>query len=166
MPDVSDGNGDRMIAGQSMRHHLVVLREEYLSSILAGRKTVECRISTIRRPPYEAVSSGDLLWFKLPSREIRAIATVGRCLFRELRTPADLQALLDAYADEIRASEAFFEGAGQWARFASLIWIETVIAIGAMPIQKSDQRAWVVLDRMPSPGSRIGRAAGSIRVPT
>lgn len=139
-----------------MRHHLVILRDEYLESMVAGRKRIECRLSTMRRPPYEAVSPGDLMWLKLPSRPIHAVATVGRCSFHELRTGSDLGTLLSKWTTQICAAEGFFDGASAWAKFASLIWIETVVVIRPMPIYKSDQRAWVVLDQMPFPQMRIG----------
>lgn len=140
-----------------MRHHLVVLRQEYLDSMLAGRKQIECRLSAIRRPPFQAVSPGDLMWLKLPSRPIHAVATADRCLFCELRTRTDLGTLLDEWSGQICAAAGFFEGASDWARYASLIWIQTVVVIRPMPIYKSDQRAWVVLDQMPFPNMRVGR---------
>ncbi|MCG8404452.1 MAG: ASCH domain-containing protein [Phycisphaerales bacterium] len=139
-----------------MRHHLVVLHDQYLNLMLSGSKRIECRISTIRRPPFEAVSPGDLLWLKPPSRPVRAMAVAGRCLFRALRSETDLPELIEKYADQICAVDGFFRNAAEWARFISLIWIETVVLIGPMSIRKSDQRAWVALDRMPVPGMRVG----------
>jgi len=140
-----------------MRHHLVVLQDEYLELMVAGRKRIECRLSTMRRPPFEAVSPGDLLWLKLPSRAVHAVATAGRCAFHELKSGSDLGMLLSQWSRQICAADGFFDGASTWAKFASLIWIETVVVIRPMPIYKSDQRAWVVLDQMPFPEMRIGR---------
>lgn len=140
-----------------MRHHLVVLRDEYLELMVAGRKRIECRLSTMRRPPFQAVSPGDLMWLKLPSRPIHAVATAGRCSFHELRSGSDLASVLSKWSAQICAAEGFFDGASAWAKFASLIWIETIVVIRPMPIYKSDQRAWVVLDQMPFPQMRIGR---------
>jgi len=148
-----------------MRHHLVILRDEYLESMVAGRKRIECRLSAVRRPPFEAVSPGDLLWLKLPSRPIHAVATTGRCSFHELRTGADLGTLLNKWSAQICAADGFFDGAAAWANFASLIWIETVVVIRPMPIYKSDQRAWVVLDQIPFPQMRVGRRRDIISRP-
>lgn len=139
-----------------MRHHLVVLRDEYLELMVAGRKRIECRLSRMRRPPFQAVSPGDLMWLKLPSRPIYAVATAGRCSFHELRSGSDLASVLSKWSAQICAAEGFFDGASAWAKFASLIWIETIVVIRPMPIYKSDQRAWVVLDQMPFPQMRIG----------
>jgi len=139
------------------RHHLVVLRDEYFELLRSGRKQIECRMSAIRRAPFEAVAPGDLLWFKLPSRSVQAVATAGRCLFRQLHDPSELDGLVRRYGDLICAADGFFEGAAAWARYISLIWIETVVVIQPMLVHKSDQRAWVPLDQMPYPGMRLGR---------
>lgn len=138
-----------------MRHHLVVVREPYLQLILSGHKAVECRLSSVRKSPFGLIAPGDLLWLKLPSQPIRAVASVRRCLFRELKHPADLPRLSAEYASLIRAEPGFFEDAASWARYATLIWMGTVMAIRPLPIEKSDQRAWVTLNGPPYPGMRI-----------
>lgn len=51
------------LPGESPRYHLLVLDDEYIDKILDGRKAVDCRWSSVRRAPYEAVRPGDLLWF-------------------------------------------------------------------------------------------------------
>ncbi len=138
-----------------MRHHLVIVREPYLKLLLSGKKKIECRLSTNRQPPYMAVTPGDLLWLKLPSRAIRAVATVGEVQFRTARCGAELTRWVRRFQKHIRAEDSFFDGADDRARYASLIGIESVIAIGPMPLYKTDQRAWVVLDKSPRPRMRI-----------
>jgi len=133
------------------RHHLVVVRRPYLDLILSGVKRVECRLSRLRRPPFEAIAVGDLLWLKPPSHPIQALATAGRCVFHQLRQPAELADIVRDYGEMIRAEPDFFRDAARWAKYVSLIWIDTVFAITPLPFQKSDQRAWVVLDEMPRP---------------
>lgn len=140
-----------------MRHHLVVVRANYLKRLLSGRKTIECRLSKIRRPPFQAVDCGDLLWLKPPSGPIRAVARVGPCEFHTLDTDDALDRLTARHAAAICADAEFFDGAALWARFCSLIWIETVIKLGPLQVSKNDPRAWVVLDAPPRPGARIRR---------
>lgn len=138
-----------------MQHHLVVLRDRYLDLMLAGRKRIECRLSSIRRPPFKSVHPGDVLWFKLPSRPIHAVAIVGKCRFHELNRPCDLLDCVRRVAPFIQAERGFFEDAAQWVRFASLIDIKTVVRIRPIRVIKRDQRAWVVLDGPPCDGDRI-----------
>lgn len=141
----------------AVRHHLVVLHEKYLQMLLAGDKQIECRLSSDRRPPFGRVADGDLLWLKLPSRPIHAVATAGHCLFRELADGGDLARTAREFGRLIGAPGSFYEDAAPWARYCSLIWIETVVRLRPMPVSKSDTRAWVVLDGMPWPGMRLGR---------
>jgi len=141
-----------------MRHHVVVIRPPYLQLLLSGKKRVECRLSRIRRPPFQTVSPGDLLWFKRPSGPILAMARAGRCRFHTLHDPDDLARLTAPYAAAIRAEADFFDGAETWARFLSLIWIDQILGLQPMRVIKSDKRAWVVLDAPPRPGMTIGSA--------
>ena len=138
-----------------MRHHLVILHRPYLDLLLRGRKRVECRLSSVRRPPFEAVAPGDLLWLKPPSQALCAVATVGECVFRTPRAPVDLVEIQQEYGRLISAAPGFFDEAARWARFCSLIWIKTIVSIQPMPVCKADQRAWVVLREAPRPGMRV-----------
>lgn len=137
------------------RHHLVVLHESYLRLMLSGRKRLECRLSSIRRPPFQGVSPGDLLWFKLPSGPIRAVACAGECLFRQIRQRSDLAEIVKQHGKEICAADGFFEGAANWARYVSLIRLDWVLGLGELRVFKSDQRAWVPLEDVPRPGMRV-----------
>ncbi len=142
-----------------MWHHLVVLHSQYLDLLLSGKKQIECRLSSVRRAPFEAVSPGDMLWLKPPSKPVRAVAVAGKCSFRQLRNKNDLARFSNQHASMICAENAFFDKAEEWAKYLSLIWIETVVTISPMPIRKSDKRAWVVMSRAPWPGMRLGSRA-------
>ncbi len=139
-----------------MQHHLVIIRPRYLELLLAGKKRVECRLSKMRRAPYEAVHPGDLLWLKLPSGPVRAVAVAGHCRFDSLEAPGDLRALTDPHADLIRADPEFFRDAETWARYLSLIWIDRVMSIDPLRVNKSDPRSWVVLAGPPTPNMNVG----------
>lgn len=138
-----------------VRHHLVILHDSYLRLMLSGRKRIECRLSSIRRPPFESVAPGDLLWFKVPSGPVAAVGAAGQCRFQRLRGGSELDELLREHSNLICAADGFFKDAARWARYASLIWLDWVAAIGPMRVVKSDQRAWVPLSMPPFPGMRI-----------
>lgn len=146
-----------------MRHHLVVVRQNYLNLLLSGKKHIECRLSAVCRPPFESVSRGDVLWLKLPSREIMGVARVAECRFRSLESGSDLIAWVRRFGNGIHAEAAFYRDAVAWARYATLVWVESVVRISPMCVTKSDQRAWVVMPGPPRPGMRIaavGRRTG------
>ncbi len=83
------------------------------------------------------------------------MATVGKCKFHGAPGAALLR-WVRRYESLICADDDFYRDAAQWARFASLVWIESVLTIRPMTVIKSDQRAWVTLDRPPRPNMRIG----------
>lgn len=145
------------------RHHLVVLYDEYIDKMLDGRKQIECRLSSVRRAPYETVRTGDLLWFKPPSRPIRATAHVSACRYVRLDCSQDVTDIEATYGDQIAAAVEFFESATTWARYVSLIWVDWIMAITPLAVTKRDQRSWVVLDGPPSPGQVIGLPATPLR---
>lgn len=144
------------LIGCSTRHHIVIIRPTYLDRIIDGRKQIECRISKLRKPPFETVATGDLLWFKLPSRAICAFAVAGSCHFHRLDDPTALRKFVRKYERRICAEPEYLEDATRWARYVSLIEIQSIVRIKPMPVRKSDQRAWVVLDQMPYPDMSIG----------
>ena len=138
-----------------MRHHLVILHAQYLARILDGRKRIECRLSAVRRAPFQTVKPGDLLWIKLPSKGVAAVAVAGRCQFREVRSQAGLARALRGHRAAIAADPGFLRDRSRGARFLTLIWIRSIVEISSFAVQKRDQRAWVTLTRPPRPGARI-----------
>ena len=57
-------------------NHLVILRKPYLDLILAGRKTVESRLSRRRHPAATRCRPGDVLYLKEARGDVRGRATV------------------------------------------------------------------------------------------
>ena len=128
------------------RQHLVVVEQRYIRAMLAGTKSIEARLSRMRKPPWGEVAKGDLLWLKPPSRPITALAVAGRCRFESPTCQESVIAILSGAANEIAAQPGFFDAATPHARFVSLIEIARVVALNPIPFQKRDRRAWVVLD--------------------
>jgi len=137
-----------------MTHHLVVVRLIYLQRMLAGRKRIECRLSSIDRSPFHRVQSGDMLWIKVPSGPIRAVAWADRCEFHPLRSPDDWDRWVLSHRRGICPEREFLDAAS-WARYASLIWIRRILPISPLRVRKSDRRAWVILGAPPTPGQLI-----------
>jgi len=142
-------------AGLARRHHLVVIHQRYLTAMLAGEKCMECRLSRLRKPPFEEVAAGDVLWLKPPSRPICAMASVGDCQFRELYPGEVLADVVAPFVTAIAADAGFFDDAEPSARFLSLISLTKVVSLAPIAVSKRDQRAWVVLDGPVRPGMRI-----------
>lgn len=136
------------------RHHLVVLREPYLGRMLAGRKRIECRLSSQFKPPFSAVVRGDMLWIKPPCLPIRAVASVDRCEFWPVSGAAELERRIQPHKPLIAAEAEFWRELG-WVKYVSLIWINDVLSIEPIPVIKRDRRAWVVLEGPPRPHAAV-----------
>lgn len=137
-----------------MQHHLIILAAKYLEAILSGRKTAECRLSRVEQAPYQAVRPGDLLWLKEVSGPVRAVATAGRVhCFKEL-DPSRLGVLRRRFNGDIAAPASFWQ-LHHDARFATLIWLESICPLTPFRIAKTDRRAWVVLHGPPVPGQSV-----------
>lgn len=143
------------------RHHLVVVHQCYIDAMLVGEKSVECRLSRLRKPPFEEVAPGDLLWIKPPSRSICALAVAGECHYSLLERGQTLANVVAPFRKAIAVEKSFFENAQSWACFVSLIELTQVMALAQMRVLKRDQRAWVVLDGPVRPGMRIESKRGN-----
>ncbi len=133
-----------------MTHHLVVLKKQYVDRVLHGHKTMECRLSRHRRPPFGVVHVGDLLWLKQSSGPITATATVGRVEYFHPLPEAKLANLRRRYGKPLQADAAFFDS-HQQARYATFIRLSRVRRIEPFRLEKNDRHAWVVLSTPPVP---------------
>ncbi len=129
-----------------MARHLAILREPYLSRILAGEKTIESRFLRVRAAPYGCVTAGDTLLLKRASGPIVATAQAARVATFDELAPAHVAALLERYAAELCLDDDL-RARAQSSRYAVLIWLTDVAPISDPPIIfKRDRRAWVVLE--------------------
>jgi len=132
------------------------MSEPYLTYILNGRKTIEARLSRMRRPPYLHVHRDDLILFKQTSGPIVARARAANVTSIELSS-TDLPILFRKYNARIVANEHFWAH-HQHARYATLIELADVESIHPISCRKRDQRGWVVL--APPQSSRSLRTSG------
>ena len=123
--------------------HLAILREPYLSLILNGKKTIESRFSKDHRPPYESITPGDIIILKSAAGPISGVAVAKRTLFfTRFETWDDIR---KKYAKPMCAHTDEFWSQRAEARFATLVELQSVIAISNVGCEKKDRRGWVVL---------------------
>jgi ASC-1-like (ASCH) protein len=140
----------------TMQHHLAILLPEYLEAILAGRKTIECRLGRRGSGPYQAVAAADLIWLKERCGPVRGVASVARVEWFEDLCPARVDRLREEFNRGIRAPGSFWEAHRQ-ARVASLVWFAKICSLRPFRVQKVDREAWVVLAEPPVPGRGLIR---------
>ena len=137
-----------------MRHHLAILYPTYLHLIREGYKTIECRLSRVRRPPYGRIETGDLIWLKESCGPVRLVAQAG-----QVRTLTDLNRvkihrLRESHNHAICAEPGFWRARSR-STFGTLIWLRSVQSIEPFRVRKTDRRSWVVLDGPLAPNQCI-----------
>src|SRR5262249_20190566 len=89
--------------------HLAIFREPYLEFIMKGRKTIETRFSRRICPPFQAVSTGDIVILKRSGGEIVGICRVEDAWFYQVTADA-LTLIRDKFGREICAEgNSFWE---------------------------------------------------------
>jgi hypothetical protein len=124
--------------------HIAVMREPYLSYVLAGRKSIESRFTRVQAPPYGRVRADDVLLLKQVAGPVTALATVVAADFYVLDPPT-FQRLRDRFAAALCASDPQFWDERRDARFATLLRLGEVLPIAPLAVDKRDRRGWVVL---------------------
>lgn len=131
-----------------MTAHLAILQQPYLGLILQGRKTIECRLTRHRIPPWNAATAGDTLILKQSAGPVRGVAAARDVIFHRLESDADRAKLLKHNA-AIHATPEF------WAdrpdhRYLSLVLLEDIATL-SLPQSpaRSSGRAWIPLPNDP-----------------
>jgi len=130
--------------------HVAVLLPQYLDMILAGTKTVECRLTKQARDPYERIEPGERIYFKLSAGEFAATAIADHVMFESGLTPARVKELKRDYNSLIGGEDAFWS----WKRdsnYVTLVWLREVQPIDNGPLIRPLQGvAWLCLDEEPA----------------
>ena len=117
--------------------------EPFLSSLLAGRKTIESRFSRHKIAPYRKVKPGDLVLLKQSSGPVIGSFEVAFVRYLEL-TSKTLKELEANYDRQINGSKEFWQ-AQQTKRYASLFGVKNIQPRTPTAVQKQDPRGWVLL---------------------
>ena len=127
-----------------MSYHLVILKKPYLDAVLNGRKRIESRFGTTKRPAFGQVLPGDTLFFKLSAGPVCAAATVAAVENFDDLTPQKMLQLKLQHNRHILGTDEYWQSKFD-SKFGLLIWLKDVRPIEPVRIQKKDWRAWVVL---------------------
>ncbi|WP_322490089.1 ASCH domain-containing protein [Chloroflexus sp.] len=124
--------------------HLAILREPYLSRILAGRKRIESRFRRDRRAPFGQVKVGDLVLLKRAGGPLAGLALVTDAISREL-IPTEMDELRAAYATDLVIDDPQFWTLHAQDCYVTLIWLDDTYPLPAIPFPRRDRRGWVVM---------------------
>lgn len=105
--------------------HVAILKEPYLEAILAGRKTIEMRLTLTNRAPFERLRDGDRVFLKRSGGPFRGTAIADHAMFLRDLTPRAIDRLRRDYNEWIRADAAHWRSK-RGARYGTLIWLREV----------------------------------------
>lgn len=129
------------------RTHVAIVMTEYAEAILAGRKTIEARLTRSRRVPHGRVGRGDVVLFKARGGAYRARAVVRQAVTIEGLTRAAVRTIRARYDGAIGATAEFWR-LKRDARFATLVSLERVERIESGPaLGHAGRNGWVTLER-------------------
>ncbi|MBN1435723.1 MAG: ASCH domain-containing protein [Sedimentisphaerales bacterium] len=124
-----------------MRTHLAILKPQYLNLILAGKKTVESRLTKQKRTPFGQIQPGELIYLKQSSGPIRATAIAHKVkLFKNL-TPNQIKNIEKQYNHLILGNNEYWHSKAD-AQFCTLVWLKNITPITPYRIQRSGMAAW------------------------
>ena len=130
--------------------HIAVLLKPYLDLIIAGRKTIECRLTMQARDPYERIEAGERIYFKQSAGPYGATAVVEHVIFEDRLSPKRVLEIKRDYNEQICGDQAFWNYKRN-SGFCTLIWLKDVAPIDTGPqIRPLQGVAWLCLEDDPA----------------
>lgn len=142
--------------------HVAILKRQYADLILAGRKTIESRLTRTIQPPYDAIVPGERIFIKVSAGRFVAIAVAGRVDQHRDLTPGDIDGLRKRY-DKAVCGDSEYWHMKRDSRYAVFIELKQVEPVEVGPAYPKSLRAWhVVADKL-DPVMDVKLTAGAIR---
>lgn len=137
-----------------MLHHLAILCPNYVDEIIAGNKTVECRLGREGHHPHGHVHAGDMVWLKDVGGPVRAVISVREVKTIRIAVKLQIDEIKHQWNDRILAPPEFWQNR-EHVNIATLIMLGDLCTFKPFRIHKKDRRAWVVLAQPPVPGKPL-----------
>jgi hypothetical protein len=146
-----------------MAIHVVIVKQPYLRAILAGRKTIECRLSKQAVPPFGQVVEGERLFIKASGGPFGATALVRQVDSFEGLGPDEVDALRGRYNAAVCGDDDYWQKK-RHSVYGTFVHLGAVEPLDVGPsYTKSPYKGWFVLDERYSPLMEVTLTAGAIR---
>jgi len=129
-----------------MPYHVAILLRRYVKLLLAGRKTVESRLTKSPRAPFGLIEAGQRIFFKASSGPFMATAVAHEVASLDDLSPRRVDELQRQFNDAVCGDDDY------WAmrrdcRYATFVSLREVQAVSRGPtIKPSRGPAWFCLD--------------------
>jgi ASC-1-like (ASCH) protein len=131
-----------------MTVHIAIVLAKYADLILAGRKTMECRLSKVRCEPFGRVTKDDTIYFKVSGGPIVAAAHIDDVLSYDNLTPRAVQSLRERFNAQILGDDAYWQAKAA-SLAGTLLRLRDVHAPARVPIiprrSPGSRKAWFCL---------------------
>ena len=130
--------------------HLAILskKRKLLGKILSGEKKIESRWYKFKKPPFDSIVQGDIIYFKESGCPVSAKALVKNIITYENLTSQRIIEIIREYGDLIGIDLRFAEEVKD-KRFCILVFLENPQKIDPFEISKKGyglMTAWITLD--------------------
>ena len=128
-----------------MSIHVAILLPPYIRLILAGRKTVESRLTQRPLPPYRTIQPGERIYFKASSGTFQATARAADVTCYDNLTPTQILVLQKRHNAAVCGEARYWQGK-RHSRYATFITLREVAPTAIGPaIAPSSGLAWFTL---------------------
>lgn len=128
-------------------HHLAILTKGYDEKIAQGIKIIESRFYRSKQAPWDKVSPGDTIFFKVSGGPVALRAEVEWVKQFSDLTPVKIQEIVNKYGDEIAAKPEYWTIKHD-SKYAILIKLKNVGYINNFLVGRSYGSAWVTVDNI------------------
>ncbi|HXC35284.1 MAG TPA: ASCH domain-containing protein [Candidatus Acidoferrales bacterium] len=122
--------------------HLAIFREPYLTFIMEGKKKIETRFAKRPCPPFEKVSTGDVVLLKPVGGDVVGVCEIEQVWFYHL-DPEAFAFIKDHFGEMICPADGSFWTERESKNVATLMLVKNVVPISDLRIEKRDRRGWV-----------------------
>ncbi|MEO0586282.1 MAG: ASCH domain-containing protein [Planctomycetota bacterium] len=146
-----------------MTVHVAILKPVYARAILAGRKTIESRMTATRQPPHGCVAAGERIFLKESGGPFVGMARVAKVEAWDDASESVVRDIWRNHHAQIGGDPAYWKSKLA-SRYVTLVWLRAVEPIDVGPAYRvANMRAWYALDDTSSPVADVRLTDGAIR---
>jgi ASC-1-like (ASCH) protein len=127
--------------------HIVELRRDQITMILRGQKSIEPKFMKEDKPPYNAVSEDDTIYFQLKDGYAVAKANVSKVENFDNLTPDKVVSLIEENKEALCPNERLVEKACK-SSYGTFVWLNQLQEIRPFRVKKKqdEDTNWMIVE--------------------
>ena len=140
------GTIEKLISDPTVKIHLAVFNEPYLSLVFKGKKKIESRFSINKISPYKKIKKGDIVILKESGGLVTGIFVAGKVKFFHKLNETSLKQIAEEYGELICSDhDKDFWKNRDGKNYASLIEVKKIKKLPPFRSEKKDRSGWSIL---------------------